>query len=68
MELTDEEQKFRGFHLACQLEDYEKKIKKSAKAGHDVKLAWEQWQRLEQLIYTKFIPEAWYGPKPSYWK
>lgn len=68
IDVTDEEKKFLGFHLACQLEDYEKSIRKSANKGHDMKLAWEQWRRLEQLIYTKFIPESWCGPKPNYWK
>lgn len=66
--VTDEERKFLGFHLACQLEDYGKEIKKLEKAGHKVTEAREQWQRLEQLIYTKVIPESWHGPKPSYWK
>jgi hypothetical protein len=68
MDLTDEERHFLGFHLACQLEDYGKMIKKECKDAKSREAATAQWRRLEQLIYTKFIPESWCGPKPSYWK
>jgi len=67
MELTDEEQKFIGFHLACQLEDYDKQIKKHCRDAKSKEAATAQWRRLEKLTYTKFIPESWCGPKPKYW-
>lgn len=59
---SDEERKFIGFHLACQLEDYDRMIKKTKSTQ-----AIPQWRRLEKLIYTKIIPESWSGPKPKYW-
>ena len=68
MNISDEERKFLGFHLACRLEDYEREIKKVAKGHYDVSAATEQLHRLEELVYTELIPESWCGPKPAYWK
>ena len=67
MELTEDDIKFLGFHLACKLEDYEKSIKKHCKDARSREAATAQLHRLEKLIYTKFIPESWCGPKPKYW-
>lgn len=68
IDLTDEERKFLGFRLAIHLEDSEKLLKKREKQGFNILAAREQIQRLEQLTYTKIIPESWHEPKPSYWK
>ncbi len=68
IDINDEERQFLGFHLACQLEDYEKSIKKNCKDAESRQRATKQLQRLEKLIYTKIIPEAWCGPHPKYWE
>lgn len=62
--LTDKEQAFVAFHLACRLEDYEKTLKRNKVTAE----GWNQFYALEKLIYTKFIPESWSGPRPSYWE
>ena len=66
-ELTIDEAKLIGFAVACYLEDLDKEIKKESRK-RDMKLAIEQRNRVEQIAYTKLIPESWCGPKPSYWK
>lgn len=63
--LTANERKFLGFHLACRLEDYEKELKKN-KSFSGAGL--NQFQELEELVYTKLIPESWSGPNPQHWK
>lgn len=61
--LTAEERQLVGFHLACRLEDYDKQLKKAG----DPEIGRRMWQRLEEVTYTRIIPESWCGPKPAYW-
>ena len=61
IDISDDEARLIGYHLACRLDDYERVAKKSPEAR-------KQWQALEELIYTKVIPNSWCGPKPEYWK
>jgi len=64
IELTDDEAALIGFALACYIEDTEKQIRKHPER----KTGLPQLHRIEQLTYTKIIPNSWSGPKPSYWK
>lgn len=66
--LTDEERNLLGFHLACRLEDLEKQERAIRKKGVDTSGVQSTIRTLEELIYTRIIPESWSGPKPSYWK
>lgn len=69
MELTDEERKLIGFALACYLDDAEKRLVKDEKRvglGFS-KEARKQLHQIEEITYTKLIPESWCGPKPAYW-
>lgn len=64
MEITDDERKLIGFHLACRLEDFEVELKKNKQEPEDNDI----YVKLEQLIYERIIPESFNGPRPKYWK
>lgn len=67
IELTDEEVHRIGFVGACYLDELDREINKMRKQGKDMTLAIEQRNKIEELIYTIFIPKSWSGPRPSYW-
>ena len=68
IELDDKEKNLVGFALACYIEDMDRRIKKEQKAGKDMSNAISQRNEIEQITYTKIIPNSWCGPKPSHWK
>lgn len=66
-DLTNDEMHLIGFALACYLEDLDKRLKKEGR-NRDMSMAIEQRNKIEQITYTKIIPNSWCGQKPSYWK
>lgn len=66
-ELTDDEAKLIGFAVACYLEDLDREIKRESRK-RDMTAAIAQRNKIEQIAYTKLIPDSWCGPHPKYWE